>query len=179
MNWGNAAGLIAVLGKITGYLALAASIFVYVSTKRDRILKVKFSADVLWALNYFFIGAYTPSALNCIAMLRETVFFYRTKKKWAAHRLWLLFFIAVTVISGLLTWNGWICLLPMVGSIFIVISFYLENPLYTKWIGVFANGMWLVYVSLIGNVPAIIGNCFFVASAIIGLFNHYRPKKTA
>ena len=177
MNW-------TLLGNIIGYIAIAENIFLFLSVKRERVLIFKLISDVLWALNMAFLSIenranLTGAILNAIAIFREIVFYNRLDKNWAKSKFWLFFFIGVTLISPIVSWSGPISLLPAFGSIFAVILFYSKNTDYMRYLSFLAQGLWLIYASVIISVPAIISNAILILSSIIGIIRSFILKKKA
>lgn len=160
------------IGEIVGIVAIVEGFFIFLSSKRERILIFKFISDILWGINLFLLGAYTGALLNGIAMGRETVFYNRDKRKWAASPIWLVVFIAVTVASPLVSMlsgrEGWYAILPAVGSTFAVIAFYNRRSDVTRYLGLFANGLWMIYNILCRNVTASISGAILISSGIVG-----------
>ena len=169
------------LASILGWIAVAEGFFIYYSRTRRNVLRFKFISDLLWGANLLLTGAYTGALLNVIAMGREVVFYHRGSKKWASHRIWLPFFLLITAASptvALVTGKeGWIGLLPAVGSVLGVITFYQKKPAATRCFGFFAQSLWLVYACLIHNVPSAACNTVLVISTVAGTVRAIVAKK--
>lgn len=164
-------------GQLLGLLITVFSVFIYYAKRRNRILLTKLITDVLNVVQQALIGAYTGSLLNGIAVFREIVFYNRTRKKWASHIFWLFFFIFLMGLSPLLTWNGFISLLPAVGSVIAVVGFYMQNPTHTRILGIFSMAFWLAYSFITVNVGAVIQNVIMILSAIAGLIRDFAEIK--
>ena len=164
---------------ITGVLAVTVSFFILISRKRSSMIKVKLATDVLWSANFFFRGsiALTGCVQNAIAIIREIVFYYRGKKKWASSPVWLILFILFFATMPIYTWVGWLSLLPAVVSILSTIGFYFKKPHNTRIINLFVQSLMLLYASLVSNVFSIVSSSVKLLSVFIGLFMDYRDKK--
>ncbi len=165
-----------IVAQIAGYLGTAMIFLTYVSKKRRGILLCKLSADILWTTHYILIGAYSGAALNGIAIGRELVF-YNKAKKWASSRIWLFLFLAITVCSCILTWEGPTSLLPMIGSLCAVVSFWCSNPFHIRLLALPVMVLWLIYGALHGSVPTLINNSLSLIAIIIGLIGDVRGMK--
>lgn len=168
-----------IAAQIIGYIAIAESVLVFISTKREKILIFKLIDDVLWFFNMLFMGNYTGAVLNAIAVGRELVFFNRGRKKWASHKFWLFFFMAVMLVSPILTWAGPVSILPAAGSAVAVICFYAQKPIMTKCFAYFAQGAWLAYAILTNNTASTVCNVIALVSATIGLIHELIVKRKA
>lgn len=169
-----------ITGEVFGYLAILCMLLIYVSVNRSRILKVKIVTDSLFLLNQFFLGMMTGAALYAVAISRSAIFYQRGRRKWADTPLWLVFFILLTLISPILTWAGPISLLPTVGSIICVFSYYVTNTILLRVLSFFGEGLWLVYGLLSGSRAVAIAGVIALVSIGVGMLNewhHHRKQK--
>lgn len=161
------------VGNIIGGIAVCEGLLIYLAAKRDRILFFKFISDILWTLNHLFLSAYTGAVLCGTGIFREIVFYNRDRRKWASYRIWLYVFLVLTLISPILEWtkNGFsfIPILPAVGSMVAVVSFYTRNPRLTQWLALIVHTLWGLYAILIANYPSFLSNIIALISAIIGI----------
>ena len=174
-------GIMKTIASVIGWIAVAEGFFIYYSRTRRNVLIFKFISDVLWSINLLLTGGYTGALLNVIAMGRETVFYHRGSKKWASHWGWLAFFIAVTALSPTISLlsgkEGWIGVIPALGSVLGVLTFYQKKPAATRYIGFFAQSLWLVYACFIHNVPSAACNTVLVISTVAGTVRAIVAKK--
>ena len=176
---------IKLIGQIIGWVAVAEGFLVFLSSKREHILIFKFIDDVLWAISLLMLGNYTGGILNAVGMGREVVFYNRDRRKWASSRFWLVFFLVVTAISPTYSLisgkEGWYAILPAIGSLAAVIGFYSRSGHFMQYIGIFANGVWMIYNIICKNTPAIVSSVLLLSSGIIGmtlvLVKRHRLKK--
>ena len=163
-------------GKIIGWVAVAVSCVIFLGRKRRTILLSKFTADVLWFFHYFLIGAYSGAALNVLALGRESIFYHK-EKKWASHKFWLYLILGLTIFSCLLTWEGPISLLPMIGSCSAVISFWCTKPVHIRLMAIPAQVLWLIYGTIHFSLPSFICNTMALVTIGIGLWQDVRESK--
>ena len=153
---------------VVGIVAVALELLIYISSKRERILIAKISAASTWTVNNFLLKAYTGALLQLVAIARSSIFFYRGKKKWADSIAWLFIFIAITLMSPIVSWHGAVSLLPAIGSVFAVISFYSKPVYIIRGTSVFALLPWLIYHVLMGNITGVVGTTFGLTSIAVG-----------
>ena len=154
--------------QILGIIGICLSFFIYIVRRRSSILLCKFTSDVIWEAHYLLIGAYSGAALNILAMARQTVF-YNKAKKWASSRFWLFLFVTLTMLSGFFTWEGPSSLLPSVGSVCAVISFWCTRPIHIRLLAVPAQALWTVYNILHHSLTGGISSGLSLLSVLIGL----------
>lgn len=158
-----------IIGQILSLSGPVLGFFVFYSKTRKQILTAKLSLDIMNVVQQVLVGAFTGALICNVMVFREIVFYYRGRKKWASHSLWLPVFLVLTALSPVFTWQGYQSLLPAIGSVISVFSFYSLNPSRTRFIGIFAHSFWLVYTILIFNIGGIIANVVQISAAIAGL----------
>jgi len=171
-----------IIAQIFGYCGVAISILIYAGKTRAQILICKFISDTLWFVNLILIAGYTGALLNLIAMGREIVFYNRNRKAWAGHRIWFFVFLVLTLLSPVFEWVKigeltWIPLLPAVGSIFAVVSFYSNRPAVMRYFGFAAQAFWLIYAFMLDNKSSIVCGILTILSAFIGLVRDLIAKR--
>lgn len=169
-----------VLGEIFGYAAVLSGLLIYISVKRTRIFVAKIVTDSLFMLNQLLLGMLTGASLYAIALGRSGVFYHRGRHKWADNPWWIVLFIALTLISPILTWAGPISLLPSIGSVICVFSYYVTNTVLLRILSFFGEGLWLLYGIFSGSVAVAICGVISLVSIALGMLNEwrqYRKKK--
>ena len=162
------------IGHFIGICAAILSFFTYIQKTRKKVVLIKLSCDCLWCLHYFLIGAYSGGAINIVNISRDTVVYYREDKAWAKSKLWLAAFLIFTFISGMLSWQGYISLMPMIGSFFGVLGIYQSEPRKISLVTLPGIILWLIYSIFVFSPQSIICNIISITSVAIALF---RPKK--
>lgn len=165
------------VGQVLGLLLSAVGFFIYFAKTRRGILSAKLLCDVGYSIQQAMIGAPTGAMINCVAIFRELVFYYRGCKKWASHKFWLFFFIGMMGLSPILTWMGAVSLLPAIGSAIAVVAFYCNRPHHTRIIGLISMIPWLVYCIIIPNYGVLLTTVVQMIAASIGLVRDYREMK--
>jgi hypothetical protein len=89
--------------------------------------------------------------------------------------------MALMLGSSVLTFEttGWLGLIPAIGSQFNIIALYSKRTLNMRLFTIPAEGLWLTYASISGNVTAIIQESFLMLSTFVGLFIQYRTFRKA
>ena len=169
------------VAQIIGYIGVAGSLLLYVGKTRGQTLLYKFLLDALWFVNLLLIGGYTGAVLNFICMGRELVFYQRGRKAWASHRVWLFVFLALTLLSPTFEWIKlgaltWPPVLPAIGSLIAVVSFYSERTSAMRLLGFLAQIFWLIYGIILDNKSSIVCGVLTLLSALIGLLREWIAK---
>src|SRR5574344_737522 len=73
-------------------LAICFAIFSFQAKKRSSILLFQSAASTLWMIHFILLAAYTGAILNFIIVLRNVVYYFRGKHKWADSVAWIFVF---------------------------------------------------------------------------------------
>ena len=163
---------------IFGLAGVASTIFIYQQKTRIGLLIAKLISDVVWFLYYFFQAAYSGAAVAAIGIIRELIFINK-EKKWAKHIFWLYFFIALAIISAIITWKSWFSVLPMIASIVSIISFWIGKPKTSRILSFPISACMLSYDLLLSPIAiwGVANELLATTSSIIGLIRLDRKAK--
>ena len=101
--------------QLIGIMGMVALISSFQFKRRRHIIALQLIGSSLFALHFLFLGALTAVAMNVIAVIRNALFArYHDKKRpqWP-----LISVIVACCIAPIITWDGWISLLPMLALI--------------------------------------------------------------
>jgi len=130
--------------QIFGFMAIGISLFVYSRRKREHILICKLTQDMVWAIHYCLLGAYSAMATNLICAGRE-ITFYNPKVKPFVNRCLTLIFISFYLVSALITWKNIFSIFPALSSIISTLAFRLKNPIRIKLLAIPSSLCTLIY----------------------------------
>lgn len=165
-----------------GFLGAAFNFLSFQQNRRSRIIGFQIVAALLFITHYIFLGftkgedAFSGAALNFIGLTRSIVFI-NNDKKWAKSPLWLVFFIIVSTIAGVLTWESWYSFLPSTAMILTTISYWMKSETKIRFITFPSSPCWLVYNIITGSVAGIVTECVVMSSLIIAIMRYDILKK--
>ena len=162
---------------VFGILGILVSFIIYQQKNRGGLLVSKLIGDVIWFVHYVLIGAYTGAAISIIAIARELVFMHR-EKKWANSPLWLVLFLALSALSGVITWKNIFSIFPCVASALAVISFWIGKPRVSRILAYPITISMLTYNVAGLAYLAIANEALSLVSAIIGNIRYDFAKQT-
>lgn len=152
-----------------GFFALAIIVMVFQVNRRRHMLYLKAAASVLFAIHFGLLGAWTGAAMNGVNVARCSVFSLKNQYKWAHHIFWLFFFIALLWTAGILSWQGYISLLPMAGMTFGSIAFWMTDKRKIRLIALMTPMMWFTYNYMSGSYPGMATDTLLFISNVIGI----------
>ncbi|MCB1190424.1 MAG: YgjV family protein [Leptospiraceae bacterium] len=154
--------------QLIGFIALLFVILSFQKNKRNEILFFIVIAQVLFAIHFGLLGAYTAMSANIIAVFRGIVYIKRKE------RIFLYIFILLFLISGYVTWEGYRSILPVVAMVVETIGFWLHNTKYIRIINLIPRPMWLSYNIMAGSIAGIVCEFFVLGSLIVGMMRFDR-----
>ena len=164
------------LSYIAGFFGIISSIVIYQQKTRVGLLAAKLVSDFIWFCQYALIGAWSGAAISVIAIIRELIFINRNKK-WAQSPLWLLLFLALSGVSGIVTWKNLYSIFPCIASALAVIGFWIGKPKLSRFLSYPISACMLTYA--ISNIAymAIINELLSICSSAVGNIRHDFKKK--
>lgn len=159
------------LAFIVGALGVGANVFIYQQKGSKQLLLAKFVSDILWAMHYLLLNAYSAMAVAIIGIFRESIFMNQ-HRKWARSKWWLVFFLVCSVTSAVFTWKSVFSILPAVGSVLSVISFWRNQPNLTRYLAFPISLCMLIYDVTCYSYAGIINEIFTLVSATVGVIRY-------
>lgn len=160
-----------------GFVGLGMAAFIFLGKSRRQILTLKLISNVVWATHFFLIGAYSGMLLNIINLFRESIFYQKDKKAWAAHPFWICLFVGVSLLSSALTWQGMVSLLPAVGSAIAAIGYWCKKPMHIRMLNFPGVFLWFIYSIIMRTPSNVISNFVSLCSIGVGLFRDVKGMK--
>lgn len=166
-----------IISQCIGFAAAAILLLSYQQRTHKRIVAMQACSGLLFAVQYFMIGAYEGMAGNIIGMIRSSVFLFRGKSKFVDSLACPILFALLAAISGIITYTSPASLLPMAAMM--ISSFVMWNPKtqQLRALTVPTSLMWLVYNLISSSYSGTVTEIFNLLSIAIGLIRF--RKKTA
>ena len=174
-----------IIAQIIGIIAMAFNILSYQQKNQRYIIAWQLLGTTLFTVNFFLLGAYTGALLNAVGIVRAIVFLYK-KQLRTDHPLWLIGFIAVYILSYILTFtafgkdfnltNALVEILPVVGMTATTLAFRSKTAKSTRLLGLISAPSWLVYNIVAKSMGAILCAAFCLVSILVGLLRFDRNK---
>lgn len=153
---------------IFGALGVVVNLIIYQQTTSRRVILFKLLSDVVWAVQYLLLGAYTGFGIACIAVLRESVF-YKVNRKSRLGVVFLSLFTLTSILCAVFTWSSAASILPAVASVISVFGFYFAIPRLSRILAFPISLCMGVYAFGVGSVLGVVNEVITVASALWGI----------
>lgn len=165
-----------IAAQVFGFVAMGIGLCMFAFHERKKILLFKMFANLTWVAHYALLGAASGAAFNVINAAREGVFYHK-EKKWASYVFWPILFVGVNVVSTVLTWQGPVSLLPMVGSTINIIALWCSSTKRLRILALPAQTLWVIYSIAVSSIPSTLFNAFSIVSLLWGMTREWIASK--
>ena len=164
-----------IIAQTLGILAMAAIVLSYQCKSKTTLLIIQLVGNVLFATNFFMLGAYVGGLLNTIAIFRALVYLRKDRLKIPVRFVNLffifLYFVAYalvfTVFSKEFTLvNAIVELLPVIGMTALTFGFAGSNAKAVRLCSLINSPCWLIYNSINFSIGGILCEIFSLVSLI-------------
>ena len=172
---------IEIIAQAIGIVAMVFNILSYQGKKQKTVITLQLFGGLLFAVNFWMIGAKVGGILNVIAVIRALIFLFKDKLK-ANSVFWLIGFILSYITVYILTFTTfgteltpWTLireLLPVIGMTALSVGFRLKDAANIRKYGLVSSPAWLIYNIAVGSWGAIICETLTLISIFVGMFRH-------
>jgi len=167
--------------RILGISGLASSVLSFQFKRHKGIVLCKMLSELLFAVQYFFMGAYTGGLLDLTSGVRNFLFYKCVEKKRSTLPV-IIGFSALVVTLALLSWAGPVSLLPMAAKVLTTVSYGMKNERLLRLITLPSCIMWAIYNLAVGSVAGAIADSLTLGSLLIAIYKFdikKQPKPVA
>ena len=173
------------IAQAIGLAAMAFNITSYQRKTRMGVIGFQLWGSVLFALNFYLLGATVGAMMNVLSAIRAIVFLNREKLR-ANHPAWLVGFVAAFLLSYGLTFtlfgteatlkNLLVEFLPVIGMTATTVSFRYTEAKTIRRFGLISSPSWLIYNLFAGSLGAIACEVLSLGSILLGIWRMDRKK---
>lgn len=161
-----------------GFLALAASLISFQFKKHGRILLFRTASELIFALQYILLGAWTAAIMDGISVVRNLLYTTLVKKNRSTTPVIVAFSIFV-VITGLVAYDGIISLLPIISKLLTTVSYGMKKEKWLRFITLPSCIFWIIYNAYVGSLAGILADSMTLVSLLIAIYKFdFRKEKT-
>ena len=155
---------VGILGTVLFFLS-----FQFKSNKN--LFRVQFVSYLCYTAHLLMLGAFTGGVSYILNTVRS---FCLGSKYDFLKTKWVCLIICLLQIGALLlTWNGWLSILPVAANIASTIGGYTHNPRKIRIAGMFINSpLWIVYNILVGSWAGVLDELVTEASMLLSIFRY-------
>lgn len=156
------------MAQLIGFVALIVSLWVFQLNKRTTMLTAQLWGNLLFAIHFALLGAYTGAALNLVGAGRSYSFNKFRKKRWSGAIFWG--FIGIFVAADIATWQGIISLLPLIGMISGAFAYWQPTAKSIRVLSLIAPPAWFIYNAVVSSYAGMATEVILMSSILIGMY---------
>ena len=167
------------IAQALGILALVIMVLSYQQKTRKGLLAFQMASNACYAVSYFMLGGISFAVMSLINIARSFVFTREDAgDEWAKNRIWLYVFLAVPIISGIMTWENILSLPVIVATVILTVALYSKNGKTMRRLFLIPPVLYIFYNVSHGHWGGIGSDVFCLISAIIAIYRFDIKKET-
>ncbi|MGB1291914.1 MAG: YgjV family protein [Pseudoalteromonas sp.] len=137
---------------------------------RRLILLCLFSSVLLTACHFFMLDQPSAGWLMLIAAAR---YLYCA---FARRYMVMLGFIILSMVAVFITWHSWLSGLALIATLVQTLASFQAKDFKLRILMIVGTSLWMAHNIMVGSPIAVLMECLFLTSNIIGLYRFYRPS---
>ena len=152
-----------------GFLGLLVNILAFQLKKHNHIVYGKMTSELIFSIQYIFLGAWTAAVLDFISVIRNLIFCKLVKKNRSTTPVIIVFGIFV-IVTGIVTFDGWGSLLPIAAKLLTTVSYGMKNEKLLRRITLPSCIMWTIYNFAVGSAAGAVADMLTLGSLLIAIY---------
>ena len=157
-----------IIAQIFGLVALVALFVSYQKENKKEFLYMQIFSNTLYMIQYFILGAFSASLANAVGATRGFIF-YKEENKNKPSILILIIFEIIFIISGIITFDGFLSIIPTVLASIYTYGIWQKNLKITYAIGVLVAVVWIYFNYKVGAYVSVLASVIELLASSIGL----------
>ena len=163
-----------IIAQAVGFIAMGLGIVSYQSRRRDRILIFQILSNLCWSVQYLLLGGFSAVAANVIGMLRNTVYMFRGKYRFASSRLVPIISAIAFIVFGVITYSTVVDILPVAAMLIATVAFYLTNEQMIRILILGISLSWFTYGVFAGSIASMISDGMIFITILIAIIRYHK-----
>ncbi|MDY3928486.1 MAG: YgjV family protein [Clostridia bacterium] len=154
--------------QIIGGFGILASIISFQCKKHNKILLFRTLNELIFAIQYFLLGAYTGMAMNLVGCVRNIIFTKKIEKNKKTN-IYIIIFSILFIAFGIFTWQGKKSILIITAKTLSTIAYGNKNTTITRSLILITSTSWLIYNVCVFSVAGVLCEVFTLVSLVAGI----------
>ncbi len=163
--------------QVIGFIGLLFVVISLQTNKRSSILKLQLLAASFFTLHFGLLMAWTGATMNALSAIRAYIFNQRDSKEWINNKLVMYLFVLCFWGSSILSWQGYISLLPAISMTFECFALWSKNTKHIRWLFFSARPTWIIYNISVGSYAGLVTEIFIIISLLTAIVRFDILKK--
>lgn len=158
-----------ILAQVCGFCILVCTAVGIQMKNKDKIVFFQLLASIFSIAQYLLLWALTGAAIAFVNAGRCFVFYLYARKDKRPHLAVFLLFEALAIVAGVLTWQSWWSILPIIISMTFTYGLWQTNTFIIKLISAITSCAWIVYNVAMRAYIGVIQQAVQVTSSVIAM----------
>lgn len=152
-----------------GFAGLVLNLLAYQCRNSRRLILTQLGSNITYVIHFLMLGAYTGCLSLSIMMLSNALLSLR-RWRWAAWPGWRGVLCALFLAAAAVTWQGWLSVLPCVGTMTAAMSNWTRNGKIMR-LGrlMIVSPCWLIYDVFVGSWSGVLDELLGITSLVISI----------
>ena len=146
-----------------GVISIFLQFMIFQMENKKKIVYIGILSDIGWFLYFALQGDFISGTANIIGIMSKIIIMFQGKYKWAASKLWTVFFVAFAAVFSVMTFNVWMDIFALIACALSILAFFMIKENDIRKVALFAycafacNSISKLYlVALIADITALI-----------------------
>lgn len=158
----------AILIQLIGFIGTGLFFASFQCKTNKNLFRIQFLSYLFYTLHLLLLGAVTGGISYVINTVRS--FCLGSRSDFLKSRTMCVIICGMQLIAMVVTWNGWISILPVAANIASTIGGYTHNARKVRVAGIFVNSpLWIIYNIIVGSWAGIVDEIISEASMILSI----------
>lgn len=166
-----------VAAQLVGFLATGMGVASYQTKHRSNIIIRQIIANTGWIIHYLMLGSYSAVVANSIGTVRNILYSFRGKYKFADSKLIPTISIIIFVISGAITYKDAFDILPTFAMIVASIALYIKDEKIIRYLSILLPVSWLLYAIRHFSIAGVISESLVLISVVVSIVRYHGMEK--
>jgi len=156
-----------ILAQLFGFFAVISWVLSIQRKEKKKILITQMFATFLYTIQYLLLSVFSAASMNFTSCIRSYVFYkYEESGKEISKKV-LFFFVFLVICLGIISWDNYLSLIPIIITLFYTISTWFKDAKWTRIFFLIAAFIWVYYNFKVGAYVAIVGNMLEIVSGVV------------
>ena len=161
-----------IFAQALGFIGAGIYVFSFQIKDVKKLFIMQSVGAVFFCVHFVLLGAYTGALQNSLAILRGIILLFRDKK-WAKSKFTLAGLILCFIVSGIVTYSGFLGLLPMIAMIVSTLAMWTGDGFKIRVTQLAATSpLWLIYNISVTSISGILTESFNIISVIVSFIRY-------
>ena len=133
--------------------------------------------ELVFAVQYFMLGAYTGMATNLLSCVTNSIYRERIKRN-KSTRVFQIVFVILFALTGILTWHGWVSLLVIFAKSISSFANGLGDNKKIRFLNLIVMSLWVAYDVVVFSIGGVVCDLLTISSIIIAFLRLDKCKRS-